>query len=203
VSNLSSVEVVVGVDADDESTYDLRRFEFCRLINLLPLTPSSDRYNLMFSQCRGSIVMYCADDVIFATKGWDNIVRSKFREVSDEILLVFPPDAKYGDRAAPHGFISRRSVEVVGTFMFPGFLVWYCDTWFFDVYSTLKRIRCIPQFKLVHRHPKFFSGVPIDDSYRRSHFRRNNPAIRKDRALWKSTSKVRESWIKKLRAAMS
>jgi hypothetical protein len=143
--------------------------------------------------------MYCGDDAIFATENWDQIVQSKFDLVDDKILLVYPPDLQDGNKAAPFGFVSRRSVEIVGAFMPSGFYVWFGDTWLYEVYRSLGRLCCVFEIDIIHRHPKFFAEVPIDEGYLDSHFNPQGEKISADKVRWELTSEIRSQWISLLR----
>jgi hypothetical protein len=74
------------------------------------------------------IYMLAVDDARFDTRGWDEVIRAKFREYPDRILLAFACDPMTPD-AATYAIMSRRWIEVQGR-MFPGlFPHWYEDTW--------------------------------------------------------------------------
>ena len=74
------------------------------------------------------IYMLGVDDARFDTPGWDEVIRAKFREYPDGILLAFAYDPMTPD-AATYAIMGWGWIQVQGR-MFPGwFPHWYEDTW--------------------------------------------------------------------------
>jgi hypothetical protein len=76
------------------------------------------------------IYMITCDDARFDTPGWDEIVRKKFAEFSDGVLLAFAEDPNASDQAT-YPFIGWGFLQTLGyEKVFPGiFAFWFDDKW--------------------------------------------------------------------------
>lgn len=78
------------------------------------------------------IYMISCDDARFETHGWDEVVRRKFAEYPDGILLAFADDPNATDRAT-YPFIGWKWVQTLG-YAFPGlFPYWFEDAWIDEI----------------------------------------------------------------------
>jgi len=78
--------------------------------------------------CAAQVYMTAVDDARFDTRGWDEIIRAKFREYSDGILLAFAHDPMTAD-AATYVIFSRGWVKTLGRAFPLYFPHWFPDSW--------------------------------------------------------------------------
>jgi hypothetical protein len=103
----------------------------------------------------GPIYMFAADDIVFRTKNWDNMVNQQFEKFEDRIALVYGPDGfQKGDiPVCTHGFIHQHWIDVVG-YLFPSdFNVCYVDRWVTEVAEMIGRRFYLPDMYIEHIHP--------------------------------------------------
>lgn len=76
------------------------------------------------------IYMITCDDARFDTPGWDEVVRKRFAEFSDGVLLAFADDPNCSDQAT-YPFIGWGFLQTLGyEKVFPGvFPFWWDDRW--------------------------------------------------------------------------
>jgi hypothetical protein len=97
----------------------------------------------------GDVLMLCADDVIFRTRGWDERVQDAFISVSDRIVMVYADDG--GRRKAPVlPFVSREWIEATGEFTPPGWQGWMSDQWIWQLAAELGRVVFLPDVRIAH-----------------------------------------------------
>src|SRR5690349_21428989 len=71
----------------------------------------SHAYQFLFELTNADIIMMCADDLIFRTKGWDTKVKSL--QPKDNIFLVSYDDLG-SEKEDGHPFIGRKLIELNG-----------------------------------------------------------------------------------------
>lgn len=141
----------------------------------------------------GEILMYAGDDLSFVTKSWDEQVRKTFDEYSDKICLVYGKDGINNEKLATHGFLHRKTIDIVGYFMPPFFPAFFADTYWTEVYHNLKRRRFI-DIETPHLH--YTTGQsPYDKTTKEMHERHNNL---NGSAIWYNTLQNRIDDTRKL-----
>ena len=134
------------VDNDDDST--LSRIESLKKqFKLLDITfivgeriIISKSWNSVWKESKSEIIMHCADDIRFESRNWDKIVIDTFDKSEDKILFVFgndgiTPKNHYGEGFGTHGFVSRKSTNILGYFVPPYFPCDFNDTWLNTLYG--------------------------------------------------------------------
>lgn len=137
----------------------------------------SNAHNYLYVHSQGSIIFSAGDDMIFQTKGWDSIVREKFRLIPDGIGLVFGDDlGTHAGKIATHGFFHRNWVDALGTWVQPGRgSLW--DMWSTENARLLNRLFFIDNLIIEHRHYRqSASAVSFDETY--SRIRTSNASFR-------------------------
>jgi hypothetical protein len=150
-NNPNEIEILFYVDEDDFTFPIEMESENVRVIRG-PRMWLSLMQNILFSQCRGEIIMYAGDDVVFKTHGWDTSVIEAFNKFPDKLVLVYPNDlATHGAKIALHGFLHRRWVETVGYWVAPGRGSLY-DLWHTEVARHLGRLHYLNDVHVAHIH---------------------------------------------------
>ena len=90
----------------------------------------SEAWNRCYEKADGDILFHAGDDLLFRTRGRDEMVRLQFRESKDKILFVGGQDGLHPpeNHFITHGFLHRNWVETVGYFVPPYFSSDYNDT---------------------------------------------------------------------------
>jgi hypothetical protein len=89
------------------------------------------------------IYMTTVDDARFGTPGWDNIVRKKFDEYPDGVLLAFPHDPMTADQAT-YPILGWKWIQTIGK-IYPGYFpYWGDDKWVDQVGRMAGRIDKLP-----------------------------------------------------------
>ena len=169
ISKNNAVEVLFFLDDDDLITQEKVIFDDFRDLHLnffrcKSLIISGERYNFLANQSSGDILMYGADDIVFAKKDWDEEVQEFFNDLPDKLALVFSPDIIHGDNIPTHGFVSSKSVDILGYFIYPHFRYWYNDSWLAGLYKSLGRYYPC-DLGMVHQHYSQGFGE-IDETYK-------------------------------------
>ncbi len=151
-TSTSDVEFVFYIDDDDTGSIEVAKALGVEYV-VGPRIVLSQMWNKCYEKSTGDILMHCGDDIIFQTKGWDNLVESAFNEYPDKIVFVYGRDGYSPDTFGTHGFLHRNWVETVGYFVPPYFSSDYNDTWLNDVSEMIGRKRFIPELYTEHMHP--------------------------------------------------
>ena len=154
-------EILCYVDEDDDSYVpgafpEVRFFRGPRIV-------FSDMWNVLFRQAEGNILMLGADDVVFKTSGWDDMVERSFTDCPDKILCVHGDDGHHHSRFGVLPAVHRRWIETVGYFAAPGFGGDWIDTWLNDVANMIGRRRYVP-FLAEHKHV-FWGTAKPDETF--------------------------------------
>lgn len=162
------IEFVFYVDRDDPVSDNA--IEHATLRGARTMTIVGDRIVLseMWNACaraaKADIMLHCGDDIVFRSRGWDQLVVDEFRKYPDGIVLVHGRDGYQDERLATHGFRHRNWMNAVGNFVPPYFSSDYNDTWVTEVADKLGRRRYIPEIYTEHMHPVVNKG-PLDQTH--------------------------------------
>lgn len=118
----------------------------------------SEAWNKAAEIATGDILMHAADDIIFRTAGWDEIITAEFERFDDRIAFVYGRDGYQDERLGTHGFLSREWVETVGYFVPPYFSSDYNDVWLHEVAGMIGRRIYVPEVLIEHMHPDAGKG---------------------------------------------
>jgi hypothetical protein len=84
------------------------------------------------SQGAAEIYVTTVDDARFATPGWDEIIRAKYHEYPDGLLLAFPHDPHTADQAT-YPILGGNWIKTIGH-LYPGYFpYWFDDKWVDEV----------------------------------------------------------------------
>ncbi len=193
-----NVEVSFYVDDDDgESQVAINDLEGNWRLRVGERTITSIAWNEAWKNSTGEIFMMAADDLIFRSKGWDYVIRNKFLQIPDRIVLVFGKDgfAKHDGGLATHGFVHKNWTDTVGTFCPPYFYHSKNDSWVTGVANKLGRLRFIPELLFEHMHPGF-KKAPWDKTYAENKKRGSKSKFKE---IWSRTAEERGEHVQKLR----
>jgi hypothetical protein len=163
-SDISNVEVLIGIDDDDASYRDLtvtlpKTYPFIKFksrqrsrklnqdyLNWLACEHSSSKY-----------VIICNDDVQFMTPGWDDIIREKMEaylsDKPDRIAYGFVSDAlinRHGMGYTCFPVLTREAITALEFAMPAEYPSWGADIAIWRVYSGIGRICDLSQVMLKH-----------------------------------------------------
>lgn len=149
--NKDKVEILAYLDQDD---LDTNEEEFKDIDNLRffrgPRVWMSHAQNFLYCQSKGEIIMACADDFVFRTHSWDEIIWQEFAKYEDRIILIFGNDLGiHAGKLPTHFFLHRNIPEILGTWVMQGRAsLW--DLWAFDVFSQIKRVLYLRDVEIEH-----------------------------------------------------
>lgn len=192
------IEIVAYVDDDDPDREEYFENDHVKWV-LGPRIVLSEMWNKCYEAASGEILMHCGDDIVFRTAGWDAIVREKFDEYEDKIVIVHGDDVSPNtDALATHGFLHRRWVETVGYFVPPYFSSDWNDVWLTEVADEIGRRVKVP---IVTEHMHYSFGKADRDQNTND---REERGLRDDVVgLYKRTAKERRNDAAKLRKVMA
>lgn len=149
------VQVLAYVDDDDPADYT--GVEGVQIVRG-PRITLSECWNQLADKADGTILQMGSDDIRFRTSGWDTRILDVFDAFPDRIVFVYGRDGAHDEKLGTHGFISRRWVDTVGYFTWPGFPCDYADTWLHEVAGRIGRLVHVPSVLVEHLHPIFGKG---------------------------------------------
>ncbi|NDB59517.1 glycosyltransferase family 2 protein [bacterium] len=193
--NPKQIEVVIYIDADDDS-YDNLKIPVVKIKGERIVL--SDTWNKCAQKAKHDILMYAGDDIIFKTPNWDEIVIETFNAVPDKVLFVFGNDGSVHDGIyGTHGFVHRTWFNTLGYICPPLFSGDYSDTWINDVAKLVGRHKHI-KILTEHLHPDFKKSE-LDDTYLEKYER-----MKKDKTaeLYFSLTNERQQDANKLKEIM-
>ena len=194
------VEICVYIDSDDEESKVFLEGQSNVKFTTSP-TPLnlSQMWNYAYEKlATGDIIMLCADDLRFNTKSWDTIVRNKYQQSEDKLILVYGRDGIHDSNLSTHPFVHRRWIEISGFWLPPYFVSDYNDLWLFEVGKQLNRLQFCPDVYTEHLHHSV-GKCSIDDTTQRRLDRHNTerPDI-----LYNNTLHERQEQVRRLRSNM-
>ena len=140
------IEVMIGVDDDDEETISARSSidaEFPIPIRWLiaPRLDTLGKIETRLAQAAtGDILFHFTDDVTLETPGWDTLLQEAFASLPGHFGVVGPEDPYHSPPFLSLPIMHRRSVELAGFTRPPWFPYWFGDTWWSEIgdFSGLK-----------------------------------------------------------------
>jgi hypothetical protein len=147
---------------DDDDRYKDQYPKWVTTGRRLLLAPA---YEFLYKQSYEDIVMLCADDVIFRTKGWDT--RVKELQPRDNIFVVSFDDLGRPRKENGHPFIGRKFIEAMGFLCYPGLKHSTIDNWIVRVARACDRFFQAEGI-IEHMHPKY-DKAKTDRTYEENH----------------------------------
>jgi len=169
-SHLDQLEVVLYVDEDDTSSYDLDS-KFFSVVRIIGPALTMGGYNsACFEKARGEVLILANDDMVIRTSGWDDRIRAMNAKFEDQIYLGYANDLFKKSRFCTFPILSRRTCELLATPYPSAYRRAFIDVHLFDIFKRLQhagfdRIRYFDD--LVFEHLHYRTGkVPDDETYR-------------------------------------
>ena len=142
------IEFVSYHDTDDETKYD---YVGNHKEVFGPRVVLSQTWNECQKIATGPIYMFIADDFVFQSEGWDEIVRSVFEKSVDKILFAYP-DSSYARKGfGMTGFLHKNWVDSVG-YIFPPSLGAFLDNWVNCLADLTGRKHYLENVKVIHEY---------------------------------------------------
>ncbi len=186
--DLNNIEVVLAIDKDDCS-YDEMQWPDGHLKIVKTIAPQSSMGSLntrCFDNSCGELIILGNDDVVFRTKGWDQILVEESRRYPDRIFLMFARDGIKNATFACFPILSRKCCSLIGN-PFPEIYKGDgIDSHLFDIFLKLKdyghdRFCYLSNVYMEHRHISNGKGDRDATYSLRSHQLGNNNFY----SLWK------------------
>lgn len=98
------------------------------------------------------LFMLAADDMIFATPGWDVALLDHYEKLENKIHVYHLRDSR-DVSGTPHIIVSREYINAMGYFIPPLFLHWFADTWTADIARSNNCFTHIMDYELIHEKP--------------------------------------------------
>jgi len=166
VDNLDEIELVLYIDDDDDSYDELLKQDLDINLKYIygPRIVISDMWNKCYEIAEGPYYHHSSDDCVYASKGWDTLVKSNFEKYDDKIMFLYGRDGLNDHILGTLGFLHKNWVEAVGYFVPPYFMVDWCDTWLNDVADLIDRK--IYDKNIYTEHMHWAAGKSeMDDTY--------------------------------------
>jgi glycosyltransferase involved in cell wall biosynthesis len=152
----SDIEVVLGIDADDEESRHVT-FEnlTIRHVVLPPGLTMGQMNRACYAGSSGRFVMLMNDDVIVRTAGWDRQVRQVVEAFDDEIVLVHVNDGIFGEKLCTFPMVSRTMAELAGAICPDVYERYRIDDHTYGIFNLLavlghKRLVYLPEVLFEH-----------------------------------------------------
>lgn len=155
-------------------------------------------WNHLAKVCDGDVLHMTADDVVFLTKRWDEVLLSKVRNFG-ALWAAHYVDNLRNDAMACNPFVSRAFYEACGTFTLPELCHFFTDTWIEDIARHAGCLHFIKELFIEQRHWKN-ALADIDETYQR---KRREGILFSDQQIWDADQPNRLVLAEKLRALKS
>ncbi|MGE0671327.1 MAG: glycosyltransferase family 2 protein [Parachlamydiales bacterium] len=158
-ANPANVEVVLGIDEDDRS-YDQMQWPDTPLKIVKTIAPQATMGSLntrcMDNSC-GKLIILGNDDVLFRTKGWDEIVARESKRFPDGVFLMFAKDGIKDDAFPCFPILSRQCCSLIEDPFPKLYRGDGIDSHIFDIFLRLKdfgydRFCYLSDVYMEHRH---------------------------------------------------
>jgi len=167
-SKKHAIEIKFYLNEDDPELEKKKKNLDPDYLTIGPNRSTAYSWNKLAEECSGDIMMLAGDDIQFTTKNWDLEVIKIFDMYKDKICMVIPNDGRglkknHGDRyagitepvwipdepcPAPHFFVHKKWMEVLGYFAPPFFWHFYVDTYTQKVSRKLNRCVLLPHVEI-------------------------------------------------------
>lgn len=139
VSNPNDIEFIIYRDNDDNSIYEY-------IGNYKEIRGERIYCDASFNECQkvatGPLYLFAADDMVFESKAWDDLIVKTFEESKDKIIFVFLRDHKANSCYGSLGCLHKNWIDTVGFFFNPK-LVRRGDVWINQLAKNIGRRVCI------------------------------------------------------------
>jgi len=148
----TDVEVFLYVAKDDVT---LGQYPTCNYIYTGLDFPTAYKWNMLAAKAMDAgcnILMLGADDMIFATPGWDKAIIDHYNNLENKIYVYALQDSR-DKNGTPHPIVTKEYTDIMGYFVPPIFLHWYVDTWTVDIAKGNNCFTHLRDYELVHDKP--------------------------------------------------
>ena len=152
IAQKSKVAVWLYIDHDDQITMDaIRTGQFqgysfgIHCVVGESAASLGEIHNLTWrtSTSGSGIFMLHADDTLFVTPGWDDVIRAAFNQYPDRILAAHPHDPELHEPTFQM-ILSAEWLTVTGRFSTAYFPFWFDDTWLDQIGQIIGRRAQLP-----------------------------------------------------------
>lgn len=173
VKNPDNITLFFGIDEDDPTLDTIERIargvNFVKII-YVPKISTPPNIHKIWNYCAQQVMLdgqydilaLTADDFIFRTKDWDEMIIDEFSGAKlppDKLKLVTCNDTHKNGELPINYFIHRRYVEMVGYIARPDFIINWCDNWIKTSFEAFGRYYYRPDIIIEHNH-WVYSGQP-------------------------------------------
>lgn len=171
-SGIHDIEVVLGIDEDDQESIDFNIST--KIINITKTIAPRDTMGSINTRCynnsSGEIIILGNDDVIVRTQKWDQKIIDKIINFEDEIYLAFPSDGHKSKILSTFPILSRKCINIMGNafpIQYKGSLI---DLQIYEIFLRLKKIKmdrivAIDNVLFEHNHFQKDQNL-VDQTYR-------------------------------------
>lgn len=99
-----------------------------------------------------NLFMLAADDMIFATPGWDEALLNHYNALENKIHVYALRDSR-DPNGTPHVIVTREYIDAMGYFLPPIFLHWFVDTWTVEIAKANNCFTHFKDYELIHDKP--------------------------------------------------
>lgn len=118
-----------------------------------PDYPTVYKWNMLAKEAKDAdLFMLGADDMVFATPGWDEAIMDHYGKLENKIHVYHLQDSR-DLLGTPHPLATRECVSALGYFLCPIFYHWYGDTWLKVIAQANGIFTHLTDFTLVHDKP--------------------------------------------------
>lgn len=208
VENPQNVEIFFYIDSDDPTkdeysqtiSHTLKKypikFKRCQL-HIGPPISISQSWNVLAKLCTGDILMMANDDLVYATKAWDNLIIEETLKHPDEIYCMWCNDLSPLSTQCAFPIVSRKWVNILGYFT-PGIFQFRCnDTWIYNLGKIINRLHYNAHIIIEHRHV-VYDQSKADATYERNYGGFHSKAHQDDEYLYQEEvlEKLRQDALK-------
>lgn len=186
------VHVWAAFEYDDKSIYEVGLHYDHRLTG--SWHSAAPAWNALVGVSRSYIVHMSADDLIFKTKGWDDIVRASF--IDHPFRVLHYRDDLRDERMALNPFVTRDWIKAVG-YIHPELRHFYSDTWIEEIAREAGTLHYDSALHIQQAHWKN-SLAPWDETYAKT---RGNSLHSQDKAVWEKNINARKDLAAIIKAA--
>jgi hypothetical protein len=150
----SGAAIYLGLSTEE----DQRQLIFsCNYISVFPdILPTAQKWNYLakfaMDNQDNKLFMLGADDMYFATEGWDKALIDHYNSLENKIHVYALQDSR-DENGTPHVIVTREYIEAMGYFVPPIFLHWYIDTWTVEIAKANNCFTHFHEYSLVHDKP--------------------------------------------------
>jgi hypothetical protein len=189
----SNVDLIVGVDEDDEKVN-----EYCSIVEnrnfTLVISPQRRKFGPTLNAIAVKIwkdykyLAWMGDDHLPITKNWDR----RYVEELDKLHMgmVYGNDLVMGESIATQLAFTSKMVGLLGYAVPPGFTHLFIDNYFMKLFGEFNAVRYLPDVVIQHLHP-IANKAQEDQTYREANSEEN---WNNDRAYfdWYVENKLKE-----------